>query len=273
MTVIAMTREMGTLGKDVAQGIADALGLKVIHSELVEHDLAVKLGLQESAVHRFLEGGASLLERWKVNKNTLAQSTADEILELAQQGNVVIRGWGAVPVLRQIPHVIRVRVCAPMAFRERVMMDRLGHKEPSVVRGEIEKSDAAHSELTRRFFNGNWEDPQHYHIVLNTGSIPPDTCVRSIRLLTDDPAFQETETAHAIFADKLIERRLSTLITRMFGAHANININVTGGDVVLDGTADFNHHLADVVKACRGVPGVKAVANNITETGGLIGGL
>ena len=47
MVAIAMTREMGTLGKDVAHGSADALGLKVIHSELVEHDLAKRLGVQE----------------------------------------------------------------------------------------------------------------------------------------------------------------------------------------------------------------------------------
>ena len=46
MVAIAMTREMGTLGKDVAQGIADSLGLKVIHSELIEHDLAARLGVR-----------------------------------------------------------------------------------------------------------------------------------------------------------------------------------------------------------------------------------
>ena len=34
MVAIAMTREMGTLGKDVAQDIAASLDLKVIHSEL-----------------------------------------------------------------------------------------------------------------------------------------------------------------------------------------------------------------------------------------------
>ncbi|NJO32969.1 MAG: cytidylate kinase-like family protein [Rhodospirillales bacterium] len=54
MVAIAMTREMGTLGKDVAQVLAQSLGLKIIHSELVEHDLAKRLGLQESAVHRYL---------------------------------------------------------------------------------------------------------------------------------------------------------------------------------------------------------------------------
>ena len=94
MVTIAMTREMGTFGKDVAQGLADSLDLKVIHSELVEHDLAERLCVQESAVHHYLEGNASLLERWKIDKSKLSQYTAEEILEFAQAGNVNIRGLG-----------------------------------------------------------------------------------------------------------------------------------------------------------------------------------
>jgi cytidylate kinase len=129
-----MTREMGTLGKDVAQGIADSLGLKIIHSELIEHDLATRLGVQESAVHRYLEGGASVLERWKIDKEKLSRYTAEELLEFAREGNVIIRGWGAVAVLRAVPHVLRVRVCAPMPFRERVIMERLELKDASEAR-------------------------------------------------------------------------------------------------------------------------------------------
>jgi len=102
MVVIAMTREMGTLGKDVAQGTAEALGLRIIHSELVEHDLATRLGIQESAVHHYLEGSPSLLERWKIDKDKLSRYTAEEILEIAQQGNVIIRGWDAVACARRL---------------------------------------------------------------------------------------------------------------------------------------------------------------------------
>ena len=58
MTVIAMTREMGTLGKDVAAGVAERLGIQVVHHELVERQLAERLQTTESAVHRFLEGEA-----------------------------------------------------------------------------------------------------------------------------------------------------------------------------------------------------------------------
>jgi hypothetical protein len=83
MAVIAMTREMATLGKDVAAGLADRLGLNIVHHELVEHDIAEHAGMRESEVHRFLEGEASLLERWKIDRKRLSHYTAQEILELA----------------------------------------------------------------------------------------------------------------------------------------------------------------------------------------------
>ena len=63
MAVIAMTREMGSLGKNVAAALTDQLGLAVVHHELVEHHLAGRLGVKESTVHRYLEGEASFLER------------------------------------------------------------------------------------------------------------------------------------------------------------------------------------------------------------------
>ena len=95
MAVIAMTREMATLGKDVAAGLAERLNLNIVHHELVEHDIAERAGLGESEVHRFLEGKASLFERWKIDRKRLSRYTAQEILELAVKGNVLIRGWGA----------------------------------------------------------------------------------------------------------------------------------------------------------------------------------
>src|ERR687892_309618 len=123
VTVIAMTREMGSLGRDVAAGLAQEMGLKVIHHELVEHDLAEKMEVEESLVHRFLEGGASRFERWQIDKKRMSMFTAQEIFELAREDNVLIRGWGATALLAPVQHVVCVRVCAPPEFRERVMME------------------------------------------------------------------------------------------------------------------------------------------------------
>ena len=61
MAVIAMTREMATLGRDVAAGLAQRLGLHVVHHELVAQDIAGRPGQRESEVQRFLEGEAPCL--------------------------------------------------------------------------------------------------------------------------------------------------------------------------------------------------------------------
>jgi cytidylate kinase len=262
MVAIAMTREMATLGKDVAQGIADSLGLKVIHSELVEHDIATRLGVQDSAVHRYLEGDASLFERWRIDKKKLSQFTVQEILELAKDGNVLIRGWGAVAVLRAVPHVLRVRVCAPMPFRERVMMERLGHKEPSAARREIERSDAAHARIMRGFFGVNWENPLLYHIVLNTAGVPVDTCVRTVRLLTDDPAFQENEASRALLADKLIETRVRTVVEE-HSIGSGLDIAVDKGNLTLSGVVGQGDNLFSAIEKMRQIDGVKGVDNKV----------
>jgi cytidylate kinase len=259
MTVIAMTREMGSLGKDVAAGLADQMGLTVVHHELVEHHLAELLGVQESAVHRYLEGGASLLERWKIDKEKLSRYTAEEILELAKQGNVVIRGWGAVALLRAVPHVLRVRVCAPMPSRERVMVERLGLKSPSEATSEILQNDAAHARIMRGFFGVNWEDPQLYHVVLNTGAVPVDACVSIVRLLAERPEFKVTDETRSVLADKLMESRVRAALGDAFATP--ITVKVAMGKVTLTGTT--MSPVSNVEELVRSVPGVTEVENRI----------
>ena len=113
MPVLAMTREMGSGGREVAQRVADKLRLTLILHHLVEHDLAEHLQARESAVHHLLEGGATLRERLQISNKRLARYATEEILDLANRGNVVIRGWGACVVLREVPHVLRCASVPP----------------------------------------------------------------------------------------------------------------------------------------------------------------
>lgn len=258
MAVIAMTREMGSLGRDVAAALADQMGLTVVHHELVEHHLAEKLGVQESTVHRYLEGEASLLERWKIDKQKLSRFTAEEILELAQKGKVIIRGWGATGVLRHIPHVLRVRICADMGFRERVMTQRLG-LEAAGARREIDRSDAAHAAIVRSFFGVDWQNPLIYHLVLNSGSVPIETCVTIVRFLAERPEFQETEETRSVLANKLVESRVRAALGDAFATP--IDIRVEKGKVTLTGTT--MGPIGNVEEVVRSVPGVTDVENRL----------
>ncbi|NNE22202.1 MAG: BON domain-containing protein [Rhizobiales bacterium] len=266
MTVIAMTREMGSLGKDVALGLSVQLGFAVVHHELVEREVAERMDVRESEVHRFLEGSASMFERWKIDQSKLSSYSAEEILQIARKDNVLIRGWGATELLKDVPHVIRVRVCAPMAVRIARMMKRMDVKNPDVARREIERSDSSHTRVARKFFDADWEDPVNYHMVLNTGEVPVEACIDQVRLMTENPVFATNETSRAVIADKIIEARIRAALDAdaVIGIHGrSFDIEVNDGRVMLSGYASNQGQIDSVAGMLGKMDGVIDVQNEI----------
>src|SRR6266446_5308330 len=139
MPIIAITREMGSLGKDVARGLGEELGLPVIYHEVIDH-LADRMRVRKSHV-------MGLLERLTADKTSLSIFTADEIYAIASKGGAIIRGWGATHLLREIPHVVCVRVCAPLDIRRQRMMERLNSSDEALVGEEIRINDEAHTAI------------------------------------------------------------------------------------------------------------------------------
>jgi cytidylate kinase len=168
MPIVAMTREMGSLGKDVAAGISQELGVPVVHHEIID-SLADKMRLRKSHVVRLLDGQAGILERLTADQTSLSIYTEDELCGLAMRDKgAVIRGWGATHLLTRVPHVVRVRVCAPHALRHKRMLERLRTDDGDFVDEEIRRSDESQGAIMRRYFNVDWADSSHYDLVLNT---------------------------------------------------------------------------------------------------------
>ncbi len=268
MTVIAMTREMATRGSEVATDVAERLGLSIIHHEIVEHEIAERTGMSEGAVHRILEGEASLLERWKLDRERMSRCTAQEILELAAKGNVLIRGWGATHILKSIPQVLCVRICAPMPFREKTLMQRRGLKDAALARHEIECSDAAHNGTIKKLFGIDLEDPRRYSIVLNTARVPVEDCVEQIVRLAKSPAFEETEQSRGALKDELILARVHDAIDQRFGSDSldfGFEAHVSDGTVTLTGATTDEKLIVDAVRLLHGVAGVRRVESRISH--------
>ncbi|MDX2158459.1 MAG: cytidylate kinase family protein [Hyphomicrobiaceae bacterium] len=266
MPVIAMTREMGTLGRDVAAGLAEKLGLRVVHHELVEQEIVGRSGLRESEVHRFLEGEASLLAQWRMDRKRLSHFTAQEILELAAKGDVLIRGWGATYLLRDVPNVVCVRICAPMDFRVQVMMRRLDTADPAAARREIERSDAAHNGTMQRLFGVDWRDATLYALTLNTDRIGPAACVDQIVRLVESEDFRATPATRAILMDRLVKTRVESALRDRFeaGLHAiGISVEVKEGIVTLMGAVSDERVITDIVRRASAVEGVVRVSSQI----------
>jgi len=268
MTVIAMTRQLGCLGADVASGIADRLGLKVVHSEIVANHVAERLGVGQGTVLRYVEGSASMFERWAINKRKLSRYTAEEILRLAQQGNVLIRGWGAATLLRDVPQVISVRVCASMDFRVRVMMERVGSKDAEAVRLELERFDAVQARTMRDSFNVAQEDALLYHVVLNTDRLPVEACVNTVCQIVGHPRFRDRATTRTVLANKLLEAKVNSALTDEIGigiAPTGVTASALNGKITLIGTSSSGGLRARAERVAHRVAGVCQVDNRIVS--------
>jgi cytidylate kinase len=228
MTLIAMTREMGTLGKEVAREFALRMNYSVLHTELVGSPGERDRREGDSEVYSFLEGTSQELEHWRTNRDKRGYLTASEIFEIAAEGDVLIRGWGIARLLKSVPNILSVRVCAPMDARTANIMDRLGVDERTA-RREIRRSDAAHSSIFSRFFETDWQDPLNYDLALNTANVSPNTCADILCDAVANPVFHESEAGRQVLQDKLIENRICTALTeddelKRHGRHVRVTV-------------------------------------------------
>jgi len=185
---------MGSLGKDVARGLGEELGLPVIYHEVIDH-LADRMRVRKSHVIRLLDGSAGLMERLTADKTSLSIFTADEIYAIASKGGAIIRGWGATHLLHDVPHVICTRICAPMQIRLSRMMERLNTDDANQVESEVRTNDEAHAAVIRRHFGVEWTDSEHYDVVLNTHRLSVDECVDAVLQLVRMPQFEQTDSS------------------------------------------------------------------------------
>lgn len=263
MTVIAMSQEMGTLGKDVAAGVATALHLKLVRHEIGD-EAAERMNVRRSLIRRFREGQAGWLESRRVDRESLALHTAEQVYELALEGDVLIRGWGATMLLFPVRHVPCIRVCAPMEQRVRWLMERLDTDDETLARDEIERSDTAHAARIRQIFDVTLGDPLLYDLVLNTGRVTIPSCVEQVVALARRPEFEETEASRAQLADLALAARVRTALRGSAPDGAlDVAADTRGSSVTLRGMVMNEDERALAERVTAGVAGVTEIDNQL----------
>jgi cytidylate kinase len=270
MAVIAMTQEMATLGKDVALGVCEALGLQQVRHE-VGDVVAGRMHVKKSLIRRIREGKAGAVERWAADEKTISIFTAEEVYDLAVKGNVLIRGWGATMLLRDVEHIPCIRVCAPMEVRVQRLMERLETDDEDLARHEIDVDDHARSSRMGEHFNVTWGDPTLYDLTLNTHRVSIPTCVDQVIALSRSAAFQETPQSRQHLADLALQARARAALKADPRTNAiDIVVDVKDGRVTLRGIVVDDNEKALGREVVSKLEGAKDVVDELrTMAGGL----
>lgn len=263
MPVIALTQGMGSLAQDIAEQLAAELNLATLQHEVAER-VAEKMHVSRSLINRLRGGKAGALERLRADRHAMALYSAEEVLEAAARGNVVIRGWGATQLLRAVPHVPCIRIMRPFEQRVDWLMTQIDTDDRRVAEAEIQRSDQSNAHRMQQQFGVTWNEPGLFDMVLNTERLSVDTCVQMIKGLLARPEFAETAGSHALLQGLALSARVRAALRAHEATEGvDITIDCAGGQATLRGIVADADEKAAAVEVSAGVAGVRSVDDQL----------
>ena len=185
--VITMAREYASGGSEIAQAVADKLGIPLYNKELITL-AAKKSGLTEEAIAASEnQRSGSLIYSLYMMGNTMPLADQVYILqsnvikELAAQGPCVILGRCGDYVLRERKDVLRVFVYAPKDWRLEYAKTNplVKAKDAKGIKDELEKTDRNRSAYYNYYTQNRWGDAHNYDLAINA-ALGRETCVKMI---------------------------------------------------------------------------------------------
>jgi cytidylate kinase len=263
MPVIALTQGMGSLAQDIAEQLADDLKLATLQHEVAER-VAEKMHVSKSLINRLRGGKAGALERLRADRHALAIYTAEEVLDAAARGNVVVRGWGATQLLRTVPHIPCIRIMRPFEQRVQWLMKALDTQDRDLAEAEVRRSDQANAGRMNDQFGVQWGDPVLFDMVLNTDRLSVNSCVEQIKTLLARPEFAETAASRAL----LQGMALSAHVRAALNAHEDtraVDVAIEGldGRITLRGIVTNDLEKAAALRVAEGVSGVLSIDSQL----------
>lgn len=196
--LITLSRQYGAGGSEVARAVAEALGWQVVDNEIVDR-VARRAGLatevvaeQDERVPGFVERLARALaassQEFAVPEigvavrppePSLVRLTEMVVKEIAEEGRAVLVGRAAPAVLGREGAVLHVKLVASREFRIELAMRSEGFDRKTAEQ-VMNDTDAQRRRYHREHYGRDWDDPVHYHMILNTGLLGLDGASETI---------------------------------------------------------------------------------------------
>jgi cytidylate kinase len=176
VSMITLSREPGSGGKLVAQGLAECLNFDLFHQEVI-HEMAQSAHVNARVVESLDEKGLSMLEDWIAAIVNRRHLWPDEYLQhllkvvgtIGEHGNAVLVGRGANFILPR-EKTFRMRIIAPQDFRAKKVAEEYDLPVKDAER-RILKTESARQAFIRKYFHTDISAPHHYDVVINTAAV------------------------------------------------------------------------------------------------------
>ena len=194
MAVITISRQFGAGGKTMGRMLAQKIGYTFVDHEIIQL-VAQKAKVSTNWVESIeKEAGGKLLkfisglvskklidqvldnERGYIDEEIYVDLLNQIITKLAEEGDTVILGRGSQYILKDRPDAVHVLLVGEKEDRVQFMVDHYDFS-PAQALSRVNQEDKRRVNLYRKFGKVDYDQPGHYHLVLNMSKLTLDQAV------------------------------------------------------------------------------------------------
>lgn len=263
MAIITISREVGSLGTEIAKKTKEDLGLNFLDKEVLEKELVGHYDISENKIEQYDEKGPSFWD-FSLDKNRYLHFMKYAMYEFAKKGSCVIIGRGGQALFKGFADTLHIRVFAPTELRIERLMKRYKCNAAMAER-IIRHSDHDREGFHRFFFNVDWNDKKLYDLIINTNIINIDTAVQMIKDVASSTKILEKKPDEAgkITDICLSQEVYTTIIYKEKIDIQFLEVTAAKGTVTLKGVTSKEENIEKCEKIARNVAGVNQVVNEI----------
>ncbi len=264
MTIVAISREMGSGGYEIGAAVAKALNFEYVDRQILLQ-AAHAHGVPEATLVDVVERRLSLWERFDEERRRYLIFLEAAYYAFAEKGNLVTASRSGPFFVRDVRYALKVRIMAPVEVRLRRVMAQ-EQVDQKAAAAKVRHYDREMSGRIDYLFGLDWTRPENYDLVINTGNdawaFYTDLLVSAAR----HPQYQPTPDSLQRIRDLSLTAQVrAALATDLGTQHSNVEVTAQAGHVVLTGVVSSPAMMDAAAEVARRVPGVTTVSCEAVE--------
>jgi len=172
MSIITISRASYSGGEEVAEKVAKKLGYDRISREILL-DASEMFHIPEIKLARAISDAPSILDRFNNGKEMYVTYIQTALLKYLREDDIVYHGLAGHFFVRNIKHVLKVRIIADMEDRIRIEMKREKVNEEKALK-TIKKDDEQRRKWSHFLYGIDTWDNSLYDLILHIKNITTD---------------------------------------------------------------------------------------------------
>jgi len=199
MSVITISRGSFSHGQEVAERTAKRLGYDCISREILIA-ASKDFNIPEIKLFEAIHDAPSFMDRIFLRKEKYIAYIRAAVLKNLQKDNVVYHGFAGHFFVKDISHVLKVRIIVDMEERIRIVMERYGFSHDAAT-AYILKLDEQRRKWSQQLYGIETADPSLYDLVIHIDRITAGDAVDIICHKIGLQHFQTTPESRRLIED------------------------------------------------------------------------